>query len=157
MPLEKASESWLMSAEPKMSEKMWEAAIAGDVDGFKLTLPAVQNIDARSDNQETSLIIASMKGHHNLVAWLLSNGADVDRVDADMRSALYYAAVNGHHDIAALLLHRDASTNQTSKLNKTPLMAAVHNRYAELSALLLTAGSEVNHQDHSGWSALFQS
>lgn len=138
-----------------MTPKMKLAANQGNTVQFAAALKGGGAINAVTENKETALIIASVKGHYDLVYWLLNNGANVSAVDEDQRAALYYAAVNGHLEIAAMLLNKNADTNQLSKLHKTPLMAAVHNRYLKLSKLLLEAGSDANLQDHSGWSALF--
>lgn len=139
----------------KMSKGMWQAANKGNAIEFAAALPSKHAINATSENSETALIIASVKGYYDLVSWLLENAAEANLEDSDQRTALYYAAVNGHYDIAQMLLSQGANTAHLSKLSKTPLMAAVHNRYHKLARLLIQAGSDVNQQDHSGWSALF--
>ena len=131
------------------------AARTGDIKFIEDRISRGLDIDARSANNETMLILASMSGQIDTVAWLLRYGANENLIDNHNGSALYYAAVNGHVAVARKLLDSNASTAQVSLLNKTPLMAAVYNNYLELSSLLIEANSRVNHQDHLGWSALY--
>lgn len=65
-------------------------------------------IDQRSHQSLTPLMIACQRGHADIVALLLANGADAMMVDIfHCRTALHYAAIGGHADCIRVLCNEN--------------------------------------------------
>lgn len=72
----------------------------------------------------TPLRIAATAGHATCVAFLISQGAEVDLVDVKGQTALYVAVVNGHLDCVRILLEAGADPNGSRHHRSTPLYHA---------------------------------
>jgi hypothetical protein len=55
------------------------------------------------------LVLAAMRGHRDMVAWLLAHGADIATPDWQGKTALQLATEHGHEETAALLRQHGAS------------------------------------------------
>ena len=64
---------------------------------------------------KTSLMLASQRGHLDIVKLLLKEGAHVNYLDRDKMTALDYAEMNKHHDIAILLKENGAENGRYLK------------------------------------------
>jgi len=67
------------------------------------------------------LIVASSRGHSEIVARLIRAGADVDRRDVHRMTALMAAASNGHRDAVRLLLESGADRRIRGESDQTAL------------------------------------
>ena len=86
----------------------------------------------------TPLIIASQKGHKNIVELLIINTqADINVQRNDGATALYVASQNGHSDIVLMLLNANADPYLATSDSRTPLMVAEQNGYNEIVGHLL--------------------
>ena len=56
----------------------------------------------------TALIMACVKGHHDVAELLLNRDADVEQVMQGEITALKFALYGGHDDVVELLLNRGA-------------------------------------------------
>ena len=65
------------------------------------------------------LLIASLKGHSEIVSILLENNAKIDYQTDDGTSALMIAAANGHTQIVRLLLEKGANASLKNKYAKS--------------------------------------
>lgn len=72
----------------------------------------------------TPLRIAATAGHAACVAYLITQGAEVDLVDVKGQTALYVAVVNGHLDCVRILLEAGANPNGSRHHRSTPLYHA---------------------------------
>lgn len=72
----------------------------------------------------TPLRIAAMMGRSDCVAFLISQGADVDMVDVKGQTALFIAVVNGHLDCVKILLEAGADPNGSRHHRSTPIYHA---------------------------------
>lgn len=61
------------------------------------------SINQVEGNGYSALIKASIKGHKNIVEWLLQKGADKSLRSFDSKTALDYARENKHKEIIQLL------------------------------------------------------
>lgn len=61
------------------------------------------DVDARDENDWTSLMWAAANGHYDVMNQLLESGADVDVQDANGATAFLRAAEFGHADAVSLL------------------------------------------------------
>ena len=80
--------------------------------------PAIINV-----NRWTSLMAASLNGHHQVVELLLKEKADPNIHDNDGRTALMAASKNGHQQVVELLLKEKADPNIQDTYGKTVLFA----------------------------------
>ena len=88
-----------------------EWAQEGYVEGVERELAAGTDVNTRGEYETTSLMVAALGGHADVVRVLLEKGADVNLQDANGYTALMYAAKDGHKDIVQALL--DAGADST--------------------------------------------
>ena len=87
-----------------------------------------------------ALSAAAACGHLAVVAYLLDQGAPIDRTCDDGWTALFWACHKGHAAVARLLLQRGADPALRNTIFFTPLMVASFYGYVEIVACLLTHG-----------------
>jgi ankyrin repeat protein len=110
----------------------------------------VNEIDENTVWTRTPLITATMRGHIEVVDFLLGQGADTSLVDAAGASPLRTAVQKGYVDIVDALLKAKAnSEHDTDGFRRTPLIWAVlyakHGNdaaFAEIIFLLGRAGAK---------------
>ena len=102
----------------------------------------------------TSLHKASEAGQTETVKLLLEHGADVNALDATLRSPLFYAARKGHNEIVKILLRKGANANARDWSGYTPLREAAKAGHAGTVRLLLANGVDVNAKNDDGKTAL---
>ncbi len=127
------------------------AAAVGDVTGVVQLLKVdARLLNAPNADGRTALIFASALGKQDVVAALLTRGADVTVADKDGYTALHYAAAWGYQDIVTLLLAKAADPNARDKDGRTPLhWAAATGQDAILMQLMASKG-DGKIQDHDG-------
>jgi ankyrin len=112
-------------------------------------LDAGVNVDCLVDiarGRVSSLHLAASNGHHDVVGFLLEQGADTLISAKDLGTALHVAAdVDAKETARILLEHATAREQLASTLsNATPLICAVRKGHLELVKLL--AGHSANDQ-----------
>jgi serine/threonine-protein phosphatase 6 regulatory ankyrin repeat subunit B len=86
-----------------------KAALQGQMPAAQAAVAKGANVNAKNADGVTPLMLASAKGHKDLVLFLLSKGATVDEVTtADKVSALMFAAYWGHTAVVDALLDKGA-------------------------------------------------
>lgn len=85
----------------------------------------------------TPLLIASHRGHMELVTNLLGNHARVDVFDTEGRSALHLAAERGFLQVCDALLTHKAFINSKSRVGRTALHLAAMNGFTHLVKFLI--------------------
>ena len=109
------------------------------------------NIDIRTPEDESPLMIAALKGRLDFVKRLLARGADVNKTGW---TPLHYAASGGHRDIMQLLLDHHAYIDAESPNGTTPLMMAAGYSSDAAVKLLLDAGADPSLKNQLDLSAL---
>lgn len=101
-------------------------------------------IDAFGDQETpvTALAAASVGGHSDCVAALLSAGADVD-LGLPEFSALMCACIFGHSECVATLLDSGSDVNQANADSLTPLHCAIMFAQVDTVKILLAAGADI--------------
>lgn len=108
-------------------------------------------IDARTPQDESALMMACLSGQEQLVKTLIAKGADVNKTGW---TPLHYAATKGHLSIMKLLLEKSAYIDSQSPNQTTPLMMAAFYGTAQAVQLLIDEGADIDAKNEQGLSAL---
>ena len=105
----------------------------GHADTALLLLDRGAAVTAKSDKNETALLLAAYFGHGPVIALLLERGAaaQLEVADSGGQTPLLVAAMNGHSVAVSLLLAAGASIRAVSGSGDSALtLAALHRRMA---------------------------
>ena len=116
---------------------LMQAARFGDVKGVGKYAAEGLDVNEKSKQGKTALILAASAGHAKAVEALLDLGADVQTQDRNGASALVLAATEGHAEVVRVLLSRGANVAAKDHDGGTALLNAVFFGYREASAELL--------------------
>jgi ankyrin repeat protein len=109
------------------------------------------NIECRTGQDESPLMMAALKGQTEYVRKLIQRGADVNKPGW---APLHYAATGGHLEIMELLLEHHAFIDAESPNGTTPLMMAASYGTPQAVKLLLDAGADTAMKNRQGMSAI---
>ena len=109
------------------------------------------NVEARTPQDESPLMIASLRGHLEMAKQLIVRDADVNKTGW---TPLHYAATKGDLAIMELLLDHDAYIDAESPNGTTPLMMAAHYGTPAAVKLLLEAGADPRLKNQLGLTAI---
>ena len=109
------------------------------------------DIDFRNSQDESPLMIASLKGHLDIVRKLIERDADVNKTGW---TPLHYAATGGDVAVIRLLLEHSAYIDASSPNGSTPLMMAAMYGTASAVKLLLEEGADPLLKNDLGLSAI---
>lgn len=109
------------------------------------------NVEFRTAKDESALMLASLRGHTDLVKKLIERGADVNKTGW---TPLHYAATSGHVEIINLLLEHHAYIDAESPNGTTPLMMAANYGTIDAVKLLLDAGADPMLRNQLGMTAI---
>ncbi len=115
------------------------------------------DIDAKhTDTGKTALILASERGHIEIVKLLVNSGATVDAEDNSKKTALMWASQGGNIEVAKFLIDSYANVNALDNDGKIVLFYACRNFNIEMMKLILDNGGKnyINFSDHSQWTVL---
>lgn len=118
---------------------------------FSLLLVNPQvNLDARSLNGDTALMIASFLSDTTMALALIDKGAEINRPGW---TPLHYAAASGNLTIIRRLLDESAFIDAESPNRTTPLMMAARAGRDAAVRLLLAEGADASLKNEAGLSA----
>lgn len=141
-----------------MSQTLFAAAQAGDVNLVKHLLAAGADVAALDDAGETALMHAAHAGHLEVVQALLAAGAAPDFKSAQGWTALAKAAYNadtecGYPQVMAALHEAGADLNARIFFGITPLMLAAGGGDASAVEWLINHGADVLAANDGGRTA----
>jgi ankyrin repeat protein len=110
----------------------------------------------KTTSAAAALMSAVKNNDAKAVARLISQGADVNELDANGDPPLIQAAYLGHTEIVELLLKADADVTVVDPgMKATALHAAAYAGRTEAARLLVQAGIDINKQGpYNGYTAL---
>jgi len=139
--------------EKKKSIDLFEAAGIGDLKNVQQHLNAnPESINTFSNDGFTPLGLACFFGHTDLVRFLVSKGADVNKSSSNsFRVAPLHSAVAiSNPEITTFLLENGADPNVKQQTGVTPLHSAAHNNQPNLVKLLVEYGADINAKTDDG-------
>ncbi len=116
---------------------LMQAARFGDTQGVAKYAGEGFNVNEKSRQGKTALILAASSGHAKAVEALIGLGADVQAQDKNGATALILAATEGHAEVVRVLLNRGANVAAKDHDGGTALLNAVFFGYREAAAELL--------------------
>ncbi|MFM2050406.1 MAG: hypothetical protein RL682_897 [Pseudomonadota bacterium] len=108
-------------------------------------------IEVRTKNDESPLMLAALKGLAPQCEQLIARGADVNKPGW---APLHYAATGGHTLVVQMLLDNHAYIDAASPNGSTPLMMAAMYGTTSITKLLLEAGADPMLKNDLGLSAI---
>lgn len=132
------------------------AAQAGDTESVTLLVAEGADVNTRSADHWTPLMIAALEGHVAMVETLFGKGAVLDASSGKGSNALMIATIEGHVEVVSALLEHGVEVNAENERGWTALRFAVAMDETEILRLLLEAGADVNIPDQTGTTALMQ-
>ena len=109
------------------------------------------NIEIRTAQDESPLMIAALKGQLEIARMLIARDADVNKTGW---TPLHYAATNGHLPVMGLLLENHAYIDAESPNGTTPLMMAAQYGSPAAVKLLLDSGADPSLKNQLGLTAV---
>lgn len=109
------------------------------------------NVEIRTAEDESPLMMAAIKGHVDLAKRLIARNADVNKTGW---TPLHYAATRGHLELMRLFLDHHAYIDAESPNGTTPLMMAAHYGSLEAVKLLLEEGADPSLKNQLGLTAI---
>ena len=102
----------------------------------------------------TPLMLASRRGHLEVVRLLCEAGADKDKATQNGSTALIGASENGHLEVARLLCEAGAEKDRATQDGATALFCASANGHLEVTGLLCETGADKDKAMNNGATAL---
>jgi len=132
------------------SSSIHNKAKEGDLEGVKALLTP-QNVNDKGAEGECALTWASLRGHNDIVTYLIENGAEVDCQDNEGRTPLMNASAKGHLDTVKLLVQAGAEPNKKARNGiATAVLMAFANGNIQVFEYLIKSGGDINFTDPNG-------
>ncbi len=108
------------------------------------------NVEIRTPQDESPLMMAALKGQQELVSRLIARDADINKPGW---TPLHYAATNGHVAVMKQMLHQHAFIDAQSPNGTTPLMMAAMYGSTAAVRLLVEEGADPLMKNEQGMTA----
>lgn len=122
-----------------------------DVPQVMSLLQRGMDVNTSDKSGNTLLIMAARNGEEQILDYLLTNRANVLKINKYGDSALMLAALNGHLPAVTRLV---AAKSDLNPKGWTPLIYATFNNRVEVMRFLLASGADVDAQALNGMTAL---
>ena len=130
------------------------AAEGGDTDIISLIHTHLPNIDSKTGEGDTPLMVATLWGKLRAVKWFLEKGASVACENNVGWNTLHYAAQGGDTDIISLIHTHLPNIESKTGQGLTPLMVAAFTGKLHAVKWFLEKGAAIGCEDKRGWSPL---
>ncbi|HUU45467.1 MAG TPA: ankyrin repeat domain-containing protein, partial [Acidobacteriota bacterium] len=136
---------------------IFTAAEQGDLETVRALVQATpQLVNATDDAGYTPLHKSAYNNHRDIVAYLISQGADINARSGSGSTPLHGAAFYGHLEIARLLIEGGAEPDIVNAGGYTPLLSAAAGNHGEIVRLLVKRGADINARTGDGRTPLYQ-
>jgi ankyrin repeat protein len=108
-----------------------------------------QALQETDDKGRTALHLAALRGHGEVVAFLLGQGTETNRRDMFDMTPLLYGCTEGHLGVVRVLLEHmgGGALQETDAIGRTTLHWAATEGHEEVAALLVGMGAQANSRD----------
>lgn len=130
------------------------ASTYGHRETAELLLNRGADIESKTNDSLTPLVVASNSEQREMVEFLLGRGANIESKQAQGQTALHQACSHGYKETAELLLGRGADIESRDYYSSTPLLRASSNRRKETIEMLLEKGADIESKDCCSSTAL---
>jgi ankyrin repeat protein len=135
-----------------------DAARTGDLEQLQKMVVQGADVNKKTTNDETPLMLAALAGNGEIVNYLLQRGANIDARNAAGMTSVHAAAYAGHSDIVRLLAAKGGNLNDASnRFGVTPLHVASEENHVATVKTLLDLRADVSVVEINGYSALSRS
>ncbi len=131
-----------------------EAARDGDTGFVKECIERGADVNIKTSDGWTPLMIATVKGHPSIIQLLLNAQAEVNSKNSSGQTALWLATSLGACEEMELLIEGGTDINAQNLDGWTVLMQAASEKNAQSLKLLLNSGADVNVKNWEGETAL---
>ena len=130
------------------------AAMGGDTDIISLIHTHLPNIESKTDEGSTPLMVAALCGKLHAVKWFLEKGVTVTCESNSGWNTLHHAAMGGDTDIISLIHTHMPNIESKTGEGLTPLMVAAFCGKLHAVKWFLEKGATVACEDKRGWNTL---
>ena len=130
------------------------AAQGGDTDIISLIHTHLPNIESKTGEGYTPLMVAAFCGKLHAVQWFLEKGATVTCESNRGWNTLHYAAQGGDTDILSIIHNHQPNIELRTNAGSTALMLAALCGKLHAVKWFLEKGATVNCEDNRGWNTL---
>ena len=128
----------------ELNKELHYAARRGLYRWTKDSIKAGADVNARNQDGQTPLIVATLHEHIPIMEMLIDKGADVNCWDANHETALHHAVRKYSRNTMRVLIETGADVNAPNKYAETPLMLAVFSEIIEIVEMLINHGAEID-------------
>ena len=107
-----------------------------------------------SETGRSALITAAEKGHEDLTGYLISNGADLNKVTTTGSTALMFAIEQKMQSATELLIERGADINASRECGDSILIIALAEQQQSTAEILIELGADVCAVSNNGHTPL---
>jgi hypothetical protein len=101
------------------------------------------DIDARTKDGATALLLASQTGHFRITQTLMEAGAELNAQNHKGFTAVMIASAQGHTGVVRMLIEAGADVNAQTDEEYTALSIATREGHTDISNLLVDAGAKL--------------
>ena len=130
------------------------AAQGGDTDVISLIHTHLPNIESKTWEGDTPLMVAASTGKLHAVKWFLKKGATAACEDNRGWSTLHHAAQGGDTDVISLIHTHLPNIESKTGDGLTPLMVAAITGKFHAVKWFLAKGATVTYENNGGWNTL---
>jgi ankyrin repeat protein len=146
-----------MPPKTALFETLIKACKDGDLAKVTKAVDGGADVNKKTPDDFTPLIVAITHKRKPIVEYLLSKGARVDKKTGRLGwTALLEACLGGSLDIATMLVDAGADVNLKSSEEVSPLFFSIYNKHTPVVEYLLSKGARVDEMDPSGLTPLYK-
>ena len=108
------------------------------------SIKAGADVNARNQDGQTPLTVATLHEHIPIMEMLIDKGTDVNCWDANHETALHHAVRKYSKKAMRVLIKAGADVNAFNKYAETPLMLAVFSEIIDIVEMLINHGAEID-------------
>lgn len=139
---------FLLSLVPLWAAEIHQAAGKGDLAAIKKLIEAEPKlVSAKDDGGASPLHFAAAGAHNEVIAFLLSKGADPNAATLYGFTPLHYSIMRGHLETSKLLVSRGVDINYKNFWGYTPLHLAARSGLVDEIRLLIRNRALLNVKD----------